>query len=304
MTHKERHNRILVDILDEIVRVCNENGLTYYLAAGTLLGAVRHKGIIPWDDDIDIIMPRKDYEWLSANGQKLFQPGFKLASNRHTQGYFYDSIKVESTNTTLIERVNPIYVGGFFVDVFPLDGANSLEENRTFLEARKPFVDSYIKYFINPDLHISFLQYLNFLRKRHRYIKENIFVEIDNCSNKHANATTAYVNNFFSDYSEWEVMPSCYYGNGTRLEFEGKMYNVPSNFHGVLTTIYGDYMALPPIEKRIDKHTYLFEDLTHRLSEKELKPIIAELRNEYGYHFSLKREILFVKRFIKQYIHQ
>lgn len=300
MTQKEQHNKILIDILDEIVRVCHEHNLVYYLAAGTLLGAVRHHGMIPWDDDIDIIMPRSDYDRLREIGGSVFNEGFRLVSNKYTKGYYFDAMKVESTKTTLIERVNPIYVGGVFVDVFPLDNVPSLDVNKDILVERKPYEQDYIKYLIDPIPQTTLWKHIKYLRNRRIVLSNNILEKIDQCSSIYKNKQTEFVNNYFSDYAEWEVMPVEYYGKGTKLMFEGKQYNVPSNYDAVLRTIYGNYMQLPPVEKRVNKHNYVYEELSHRLTQEELNPILQSIRKEYRYHFSIKREVRTIKSAIKQ----
>ena len=125
----EANKQILIDILDEVVRVCKKNNLKYYLGYGTVLGAVRHQGFIPWDDDVDVVMPRRDYEYLIQNRDRLFKGKYRLAFYGITPQYHYDFVKIERTDTTLIERIDPLYVGGLYVDIFPLDNVPSIEDN-------------------------------------------------------------------------------------------------------------------------------------------------------------------------------
>ena len=114
------HRRIL-RILMAVDRCCQEHHLRYYIWAGTMIGAVRHKGFIPWDDDIDIAMPRPDYEQLIAHsGEWLPQP-FEFVCAENDEQYPLPFGKVQDASTTLIERLHLRYLGGIYIDVFPID---------------------------------------------------------------------------------------------------------------------------------------------------------------------------------------
>ena len=102
MADSTSHKEILLKLLDRFVDVCEKNGLRYYLAAGSVLGAVRHHGIIPWDDEIDVFMPREDYELLQHLPDDIFGQGFRLASWKKTKNYTYDFLKLESLDTTIL----------------------------------------------------------------------------------------------------------------------------------------------------------------------------------------------------------
>ncbi len=121
-----KQKQLLLQLLDKFVEVCVQNNLKYYLAYGTVLGAIRHKGIIPWDDDIDIQMPREDYLKLQQLPKSVFGDEFQLSTWSNTPNYPYDFLKLEKLNTTLIERLTKkVYIGGVYIDIFPLDGLAS-----------------------------------------------------------------------------------------------------------------------------------------------------------------------------------
>ena len=120
------HQRIL-RILMAVDKTCRENQLRYYIWAGTMIGAVRHKGFIPWDDDIDIAMPRPDYERFIAHSKEWLPQPYEFVCAENDPRYPLPFGKVQDASTTLIERTHLHYLGGIYIDVFPIDGVpNSL----------------------------------------------------------------------------------------------------------------------------------------------------------------------------------
>lgn len=131
----------ILEIMKVFDWVCRENGLCYYMLGGTMLGAVRHKGFIPWDDDADFGLPREDYEKLLALPAEAFPEGFRLRHFSKEEGVPYAFARVEDENTTCIEarRSGSGYVGGIYVDIFPLDGDCNSLMYRTIKEWRVKF---------------------------------------------------------------------------------------------------------------------------------------------------------------------
>ena len=118
----EQQKKIQFEILKEVRDFCDNNNLTYFLGGGTLLGAIRHKGYIPWDDDIDIMMPREDYEKLLTEFNKTCDNQYKLLSYKNTEDYYYLFAKVINTKTILVEdNYKKIKDLGIYIDVFPID---------------------------------------------------------------------------------------------------------------------------------------------------------------------------------------
>ena len=113
-------------ILDYIVKICEENSLEYFLIGGTLLGAVRHRGYIPWDDDLDLAMPRKDYEKFIKIFLNQDNGKYILDTNNHSKYYWLPFLKVRNKNTIYQENLQKNYKGnlGIWVDIFPLDNGN------------------------------------------------------------------------------------------------------------------------------------------------------------------------------------
>lgn len=294
------HNEILVELLDEFVRVCKENNLRYYLEGGSILGAIRHKGFIPWDDDVDVSMPRADYERLRSLGN-VWSDGYRLADYETIADYPYDFLKLEDTNTTLIEKVAPVYVGGVFLDIFPLDNIPSAEANREIVNYQLETLPIYSRMSLDPYCATcsSLFEYLSLRWQQYRFDLKSFFRKIDDVTKQYQYDDSCQYWKCTHGYFRKEAAPKEYWGDGVEAEFEGKSYVVPSNYDAYLTHLFGDYMTLPPVEERVT-HSFIFEDVTHRLSNEELKPIIAQINHKYGYHFSLKREIKNILRTFKK----
>ena len=129
----------ILEILLAVDKVCREHGLRYYLWAGTLLGAIRHKGFIPWDDDVDICMPRADYDTLMAHAKEWLPAPYE-AMSAETNGKYPGSFgKIIDSSTTLIERAHYAYLSGIYIDVFPIDGVPQSAWRRRLHFARFEF---------------------------------------------------------------------------------------------------------------------------------------------------------------------
>ncbi|MDR2410347.1 MAG: LicD family protein, partial [Bacteroidales bacterium] len=124
---------IELDILKEFIKVCNKYNLRYFADGGTLLGAIRHKGFIPWDDDIDIAMLREDYDKLVKIGPKEFKHPYFFQTPYTDKYYYQGHAKIRNSNTTGISRheFNKKFNRGIFIDIFPLD--NIPDHNRHFI---------------------------------------------------------------------------------------------------------------------------------------------------------------------------
>ena len=115
------HQKVL-DILLAVDQVCRQHHLRYYIIAGTLLGALRHKGFIPWDDDLDIGMPRKDYDLFMTHAKEWLPEHYEAINGQNDPEYPLSFAKIQDARTTLIERKHLKYTGGIYIDGFPRDG--------------------------------------------------------------------------------------------------------------------------------------------------------------------------------------
>ena len=228
--------RIQLDILKSITDFCEKYGISYFLAYGTLIGAVRHKGYIPWDDDIDLIMPRPDYE--------------RFCNSYTDVSCYINFTKVHDTRTRFQEGYSQENSYGVFVDVFPLDGyidkKQMLKCHRLFRLIRfKNFKwhsrNSFIKNMILTIIRIIlwFLDIRSLLNKLESESKRKPF------------EGSEYVY-FFSEKTE--PIKKELFDEYTYAIFEEQQYRIPKRYDELLTLTYGDYMKLPPEEQRVNKH--------------------------------------------------
>lgn len=246
-----------LEILDEIVRVCNKHHLRYYLAEGTLLGAVRHHGFIPWDDDLDIAMPREDYDKFIEICQTELDERFYVHSRETDENYWLIFAKVRKKGTLMDEfNIRKLSVlKGIYVDVFPLDsvttGKSTLKRFRTKCIKK---IYALICYKKGLDLPVTpLIRMVLFLTKPVSIRGLSKFAE--KLMRKQNHYKTNYYVNYGSYYkTEKQTILKNKYEPAVELMFEGKPYTVPHDYDYVLRRIYGDYMQLPPVEKRVQQH--------------------------------------------------
>ena len=260
----EEMKKIELRTLEEINAICKENGFRYTLCGGTLLGAVRHKGFIPWDDDIDILMPRKDYDAFVKYCSENETP-FSLLCTETEPKYGYIYAKAIAKDTFIVEKAaNRYHVDlGVFVDVFPLDGmGNDLKEaKKTFNKTRfyrellvasnwKKFFRSKTKSWIYEPIRLAF-----FLLSR--FVSPNKLIEKIQCTARKTDFdSSVYAGNLGGTYRFRETMKTSAQNEFEEIEFEGKKFSAIKHYDEYLTNLYGDYMQLPPEEKRITHHTF------------------------------------------------
>ena len=261
----EEIQRASLAILEEIDRICAKQHLTYWLAYGTLIGAVRHHGFIPWDDDLDIMMPRADYEKLRRYFQKKYQGGLKLCTRADTDRYIYGIYRVVDP-TYVFENTNEYelgYEGGAFIDIYPVDdfGNDEATAARVFrrVNAMNQVYGSWMKPYAKTKLWRKPAKYLAWLYvklfkggERYRY---RIDREIRGIIEKEFSPADRYVGVVAWD-DRVVMYPRELFAETVRLDFEGRQFAAPAGWDQVLTIYYGDYMALPPEEDRHPQHDY------------------------------------------------
>jgi lipopolysaccharide cholinephosphotransferase len=238
-----------LDILLEFDRVCRKHGLKYFLDGGTLLGAVRHKGFIPWDDDVDVIMPRDDYDKMLGLSGEFSDPYF-MQTPYTSHGSFYSFIKLRNSNTSaitqpfLFQNINL----GMFIDIFVLDKVKQEDYAQNFSRIRELAMENstYMR-LTNP-----YFQDTERVKKYAGGDPMNRYEEIHRIAGMHRNEDTAYLAQTVTTIyeSEHQFYRAEYYSSSAELEFEGFKFPAPAGYDHVLSTNYGDYMTFPPVEKR------------------------------------------------------
>lgn len=259
MNIEEIHSKLL-DILTAVAKLCDENNIRYYMIGGTMLGAVRHKGFIPWDDDIDIAMPRSDYERFLEIDPRHLPSEYTLKTYKNSDIIIGCSSKVEDNRTSLSYKwTDHIKENiGLNIDVFPIDGVPQQKHKQELhywylLGLRKlssllfvntisrPFFQRYGARLIQKIFPLKKIFLLNLINKR---LKKYNF---DDCD---------YVANYCGVWGKKEIMLKEYFGIPTKYPFENQQFNGVNNFDAYLTTLYGNYMTLPPENKRKSHHDY------------------------------------------------
>lgn len=255
---KEEIRRIQLDILDSIDRFCKERGLRYSLAYGTLIGAVRHKGFIPWDDDIDLMMPRPDYDRF----RKGFEAGgLYLTDLAEREDCVETFVKVCKAGTVMVDRSFGRELWGVNVDIFPIDGApvENLEDYYTRLNAIREKCFRICPYYKSVR-EGRFPLMLKYYLKRLRYLYPVSFKSLKKKlvegqkAVPYESAGTAGI--YYASEKTRTFMDKAVYEEIGSLEFEGKEYPAIRHYDTYLTSLYGNYMQLPPEEKRVSHHEY------------------------------------------------
>lgn len=237
--------QLQLQLLDYVVKVCEETGLRYFLTGGTLLGAIRHKGYIPWDDDIDLVMPMQDFIQFNTvvNERKNGYHFLSLYDDRTIYHNFYGRLILENTR---LKKWNYPYdeTVGINIDIFPLFGMPT-----DMTEAL-----DYYKYLDH--LHTQFIEELilgNQKQKRYQELQQKIIEGME----KYPYDSSENIAYLFSRHKEKEIMPRSIYSEFVILDFEKKKYRAPKEYDTYLRRLFGEsYMSLPPEEERKSSHYY------------------------------------------------
>ena len=252
----------MLDMMKQLVSIFDENRIKYYMIGGTILGAIRHKGYIPWDDDIDLAIPRDDYDRLLAMAEDILPAGLTLRTYYDDSYHHYYFARIVDTRYKILrqgslkEREEELWI-----DLFPLDGLPRNPVKRAIHKAR--LLRLKLLY------HFATFDKVNLMRpnrplyqraiikvymvwpfKKNRSYKE-ILDKIDRILKKAPLDKSDYYMEFMGSSIPFrETCPKETYGNGRLYDFEDTQFKGPDDAQYYLEHVYGDYMALPPKEKR------------------------------------------------------
>ena len=255
--------RTLLEILEDIDSVCKRENIQYYLIAGTLLGAVRDKGFIPWDDDLDIAMPREDYDRFVENAAQWLGDKYYFQNYISDKKYFIPFSKVRLNGSVFKEKAlaNLDIHHGVYVDVFPID---SVSENRAMRRLDSAFFMLMFAGLMAKSGHSPYYTVLSpcgewlfrVIRWVTKLIPRRVIVFCTEKLMRRHNKSNSEVCCFCWLRLDWLFRWNDM-GAGTRILFEGKMFCAPQKPEECLRNQYGEYMRLPPEEQRVPGHEVL-----------------------------------------------
>lgn len=263
------HQAAMLHLLGEADRICRKYKIKYMLFAGSLLGAVRHKGFIPWDDDLDIIMLRPEYEkFLDAAEAELDSAAFFLQRDYSVHWPMFFS-KLRLQGTAAIEKYHPKDTAmhqGIYIDIFPCDNLSDskLRRRLQFLASKVVIAKSLYRRGYETDslLKELFIQACRPLPLR-PFLLLTQLGGYDNTENVHCFLGAAH------SYSK-SVFPRQWFTETIEIPFEGQTYPISAHYDSLLTRLYGDYMTLPPEKARAAKVHAVIVDI-HSSYTKYLK---------------------------------
>ncbi len=255
-------------LLKDIVHAFEKHNIKYYLGFGTLLGAIRHSGFIPWDDDIDLFVPRNDFERIKNDRNNIIPIPYILSGNINKTSII---IRVENPKIQFYIEKNGAYIEkNIWIDIFPIDGLPSSRIGRFifFVRIRVQYVllrfarssvqgvsiassRSLLEFFA---IKVNKLFSLGTL-----FCREKIIDRLDRIRTKYHYDNSQFVCPLTFDYMEKCVCKKKWFGEGIVVDFENIMVNIPNDSDSILKQIYGDYLQLPPEEKRQPKHIVIMK---------------------------------------------
>ena len=251
---------IELELLKRFHSFCVENNIRYFISHGTLLGAIRYKGFIPWDDDVDLLVPREDYERLLS----LYQDNerYCLISYEKNKGYFFPFAKFCDMTTRKVEtNLDNGVDHGLAIDVFPLDyWDDDLEKAKQEVKRQKQYrFRLELTKLCKPDsLHpakrfVKGIAMAVYKLRGSAYYVEKIMKE----AHKPEQKGSRYMGGkAWNVYGERDILPAEVFAEAIELEFEGEKFFAPVGYDAFLTSLYGDYLPEPPVEKRKTHHSF------------------------------------------------
>lgn len=266
---QEIHDATLA-LLIKVKAICEEIGIKYFLAYGTLLGAVRHKNFIPWDDDVDLWMLRKDYnkffEYLDAHKDTLYPISY--CSRRNTQNYLYAINRITDMRYKYVDiRTHATVDYGIFIDVYPIDAVGNTQKDFLKMYRKIEMLNSMYYIYMQSQYSSIDSNKLKAILKRIlcyflklRFKNQNDILDYIEHKTNAILASHNFENSKLVGVAIWWAYMQCYnkqlFDKKTDIELSNEKFSAPAKYDELLHLIYGDYMTLPPQEKRVPYHGY------------------------------------------------
>lgn len=262
MDDNKKVQDLTIYTLNTFIEFCEKHNLRYYFTGGALIGVLRHKGFIPWDDDIDVGMPRKDFDLFHKLINEHMPDGFGIC-NRYTDKnwHFAMSQFIDLESKIEINLAEKPRIAHIWVDVFPLDGLPDNDIKRWFKIKYILFhrylvqiahistqVDSHRK---RPTIERLVLTVCKLIPFGKLINTNKVLDHLEKVLRKDDFDSSEWCGNMLGRYREREVVKRKWFGIPKKGEFEGELINIPEKSDEILTSLYGDYMKLPPEDERI-----------------------------------------------------
>lgn len=273
MKQNEKVQELTCSLLEVFIDICEKNNLRYYFTGGALIGVLRHGGFIPWDDDIDVGMPRTDYDRFLEIFDDIVPQGYGIC-NRHTdkEWNFAMSQFIDLESKIEIDLAEKKRLAHIWIDVFPLDGLPSNKVSR-WIRVKQILMYRYLVQLAHIETQVDSH------RKRPWYEKmvlfffkkvpigkalntERLLDKLEKLLRKEDFYNAQYAGNMLGRYREKEVVPQAYFGMPKKGNFENIMVNIPEKSHELQTSLYGDYMKLPPEKDRVAHNVTIIKSRT------------------------------------------
>lgn len=272
----------LIAVFKAFIKVCEQYQLQYFCIGGTLIGAIRHQGLIPWDDDIDVVMPRSDYDKF-INLQISNDSTFEIVAMENSNDYYLPYAKFCDKESTILEYSDIPSVLGLFVDVFPLDAAHDNEiirkqdllsykrlANKLHIQPKKTKDNliSSVKRLSRGQLRTAWNEFNLSYNKGSK--RQKLVYNFREILNKYSYKNASIVGNYGGMWGIKEFWKKDWFDSYLLHQFEDLQVRIPIEYDKVLKQVYGDYMKLPPIDKRVSHHNLAYVNLDKKLTMKEI----------------------------------
>ncbi len=275
-----RHQLAMLDMLTVVDDICNKYEISYMLFAGTALGAIRHQGFVPWDDDLDIIMLREDYEYFLSVAPGEIDSSLYYLQKEYSAHWPMFFSKLRKNGTACIEKMiprDPKMHQGIYIDIFPCDNLSNHKVMRKiqFLASKVVIakgLDQRAVYLTNSKMKKVFIALC-------RCLPMKPFVTVVRLNQK---KDTNMVHCFLGGASKYKksIFPRKWFQQTKRMSFESKQFPVSQYYDEMLSILYGDYMTPTPVNERTRKVHAEIVDVEH--SYKEYIDIQKKMKfNEY-----------------------
>ena len=283
---EKKFQRVLLETFQHTIEFLDAYGIRWFACGGTCLGAVRHKNIIPWDDDVDIFVLREDYEKLFKIRDKLGAYSLDMRSIEDGPDYYQGYIKIYNNTTTLWERKEYEYVVGIYIDVFPIERSNingdELLEVMNIYRNAIIYRESICVTTFSDILHwIKEMHLLRIwdrlkimLKQKDKALSYKKFLESTRLIRNESNGK--YIMCPMGAYGKKDHYPAKWFDQYLSVPFDSFDVKLPVGYHEYLTQLYGDYMKLPPIEYQRSHHDHYYCNLNEKLSLEECKDRISK----------------------------